>query len=174
MPEPERQSWIDAEAGLLKREQAEMAKHAPEMTWRDDLEYLMRPVVGWVGKAPAWSADRWKPPGVDELLAGRQLELAVFYPEGFPMAPPALFPIDPEVPIEHRTLRRWHVNGDGTLCLVQRADDWQPTDTAADLVRKASGWFIEYLLVEGGHREAMTERGIFEDTAVDEVLASLT
>lgn len=174
MPELERQSWIEAEPGLLEREQAEMARHAPEMSWREDLEYLMRPVVGWVGKAPAWGAERAKPAGVDELLAGRQLELAIFYPEGFPIAPPTLLPLDPEVPIERRTQHRWHVNGDGTLCLIQRADDWQPTETAADLVRKASGWFIEYLLVEGGHREAMTEHGIFEDTVVDEVLASLT
>jgi ubiquitin-protein ligase len=173
VPELKQQSWIEAEPGLLEREQSEMAKHAPEMSWREDLEYLMRPVVGWVGKAPAWSAERMKPAGVDELLAGRQLELTVFYPEGFPMASPTLLPLDPEVPIERRTLHRWHVNGDGTLCLIQRADDWQPTDTAADLVRKASGWFIEYLLVEGGRREAMTERGIFEDAAVDELLASL-
>jgi hypothetical protein len=174
MPALERQSWIEAEPGLLDREQSEMAKYAPEMSWREDLEYRMRPVVGWVGNAPIWGAERAKPAGVDELLAGQQLELAVFYREGFPMAPPALSPLVPDVPIARRTLHRWHVNGDGTLCLMQRADDWAPTDTAADLVLKASGWFIEYLLVEGGHREAMTERGIFEDTAVDEVLASLT
>lgn len=173
MPEPDRISWIDAEPDLVEREKAAMAEHAPEMAWRDDLVYLMRPVVGWVGKAPVWSADRPKPAGVDELLAGRQLELAVFYPEGFPMAAPALLPLDPEVPIDRRTLHRWHVNGNGTLCLVQRADDWQPTDTAADLVRKASGWFIEYLLVDGGHREAMTERGMSADTAADKTLASM-
>lgn len=166
----ERQSWVDAEPELVEREKAAMAEHAPEMAWRDNLAYDMRPVVGWTGKAPVWGAERPKPVGVDELLAGRQLELAVFYFEGFPMAAPALLPLDPDVPMEHRTQHRWHVNGDGSLCLVQRADDWQPTNTAADLVRKASGWFIEYLLVDSGHREEMTERGIFEDTAVDETL----
>ena len=47
-------------------------------------------------------------------------------------------------------MHTWHVNGDGSLCLMQAADDWQPEDTAADLVRKACGWFVEYLLVEAG------------------------
>lgn len=174
MPELERQSWVDAETELVEREKAAMAEHAPEMTWRDDLVYERRPAFGWTGMAPVWGGDRPKPAGVDELRDGRQLELAVFYPEGFPMAPPALLPLDPDVPIGRRTQHRWHINGDGSLCLVQRADDWQPTDTAADLVRKSSGWFIEYLLVDGGHREEMTECGILEDTAVDEILGRLT
>jgi hypothetical protein len=174
VPELERESWVDAEPGLVEREKAAMAEHVPEMTWRDDLVYGMRPVVGWTGKAPVWGGDRPKPEGVDALLARRQLELDVYYTEGFPMVPPTLFPIDPRVPIERRTFQRWHVMGDGTLCLVQGAYDWQPTDTAAELVRKASGWFIEYLLVEGGHREAMTECGILDDTSVDESLAGLT
>ena len=90
------------------------------------------------------------------------------------MASPALLPLDPDVPIDRRTAHDWHVAGDGTLCLLQTADDWQPTDTAADFVRKASGWFIEYLLVDGGYCKAMTERGILEDASVDQVLASLT
>ena len=54
---------------------------------------------------------------------------------------------------------------------MQGADDWHLTDTAADLVRKASGWFIEYLLVEARKLEGMTERGIFEDTSIDEIIA---
>lgn len=57
--------------------------------------------------------------------------------------------------------------------MVQRADDWKQGETAADLVCKASGWFIEYLLFEGGQIETMTERGIYLDTAHDELLASL-
>jgi hypothetical protein len=165
-------SWIDAEPGLVLREQEAMARHAPGMTWRDDLEWRGdRRAFGWTGKAPVWAADRPKPSGVDELLAGRQLELTVIYPEAFPSVPTALFPTEPDVPLDRRTLNRWHVNGDGSLCLMQAADDWQPSDSAADLVRKASGWFIEYLLVDAGGLERMTERGIFVDTTLDEILA---
>jgi hypothetical protein len=56
---------------------------------------------------------------------------------------------------------------------VQTAQDWRPgDDTAADLVRKASGWFIEYLLMEDEKIEAMTIHGIFEDTSLDELIGS--
>jgi|GEM_PF-3914228 len=50
---------------------------------------------------------------------------------------------------------------------MQAAEDWQLTDTAADLVRKASGWFIEYLLLETNAIEKMSVRGIFTDTTLD-------
>jgi hypothetical protein len=113
------------------------------------------------------------PTGVRALLGDARLKLQVLYPEAFPMVAPALLPLAPQVPITRRTLHTWHVNGDGTLCLMQRADDWQPTDTAADLVRKAAGWFIEYRLIETERRERMTESGIFADAALDELLESV-
>jgi hypothetical protein len=166
------ESWIAAEPGILEREQFAMAKYAPDLKWHDDLVWREgRRAFGWVGSAPEWAADRPKPVGVDELLKGRRLKLEVIYPEAFPAVPVALFPTDPDVPLDRRTFNRWHVNGNGSLCLMQSADDWQLTDTAAALVRKASGWFIEYLLLEAGETEQMTERGIFEDTSRDEVLA---
>lgn len=150
-----------------------MATHAPQMQWRTDLHYYQRPVVGWEGEAPIWGADRPMPTGVPALLGDARLKLQVLYPEAFPMVAPALLPLEPRVPITRRTLHTWHVNGDGTLCLMQRADDWQPTDTAADLVRKAAGWFIEYRLIETERRERMTESGIFADAVLDELLESV-
>ena len=166
------ESWVDSEPGIVEREKAAMAEHAPEMAWREDLVWMERRVAyGWAGRAPSWAADRPKPAGVDELLADRRLELVVIYPEAFPSVPASLFPTDPDVPLDRRTLSRWHVNGDGSLCLMQAASDWQPTDTAAALVRKATGWLIEYLLVDAGQTERMTERGIFEDTSLDEIVA---
>jgi hypothetical protein len=166
------ESWVESEPGIVEREKAAMAQRAPEMVWRDNLVWMQRRLAyGWAGPAPSWAADRPKPLGVDGLLAGRHLELVVIYPEAFPSVPASLFPTDPDVPLDRRTLSRWHVNGDGSLCLMQAASDWQPTDTAAALVRKAAGWFIEYLLVDAGEIEQMTERGIFEDPSLDEVLA---
>lgn len=149
-----------------------MKRWAPDLQWREDLLWRQgRRARGWVGRVPRWTADREEPPGAADLLAGRQLELEVLYPEAFPAVPPVLFPRDPEVPLERRTLSTWHVNGDGSLCLMQASDDWHLDDTAADLVRKASGWFIEYLLLEAGEIEKMSERGIFTDMSLDPVLA---
>jgi hypothetical protein len=65
----------------------------------------------------------------------------------------------------------WHVNGDCSLCLMQAADDWDPSEAAADLVAKAAGWFVEYLLLEDGHIEKMSERGIYTDPSLDGVIA---
>lgn len=173
MADPVRESWIDCEPAALEREHQAMATHATGMEWRTDLHYHQRPVVGWVGEAPVWGADRPMPAGVPALLDGSRLQLQVLYPEAFPMVAPALLPIEPSVPIARRTLHTWHVNGDGTLCLMQRADDWQPLDTAADLVCKAAGWYIEYRLIELGHREKMTESGIFLDAGLDELLEGI-
>ena len=85
--------------------------------------------------------------------------------------PAILEPVDPDVPLDRRTLNQWHVNGDGSLCLMQAADDWDLTDTAADLVRKSSGWFIEYLLADAGKIDRMTQQGVLVDAALDATLA---
>jgi hypothetical protein len=173
MADPPRLSWVDAEPAILARERQAMSESCPDMQWSDSLEWPQGRVgVGWQGLAPAWGAERPKPPGVEALLAGRRLLVRAIYPEGFPMVPPDVYPIDPEVPRDRRTQSRWHVNGDGSLCTVQAAEDWQPTDTAADLIRKASCWFVEYLLIEAGELDRMTERGIFTDTTVDALLAA--
>ncbi len=83
------------------------------------------------------------------------------------MVPPDLFPLDPEPGIETRTDHRWHVNGDGSLCMMQNAADWHPSETAADLVAKSAGWFAEYLLMKDRRITAMTERGLAEDRSLD-------
>jgi len=166
-------SWTEAEPGLVEREQTAMAAGAPDMYWCDDLIWRHgRRAVGWRGLAPVWGGEREKPAGVDELLAGRRLELRVIYLEAYPAVPPVLDPIIPEVPIERRTLNAWHVNGDGTLCMMQAASDWDPSAAAAELVTKASGWFIEYLLADAGNIERMTQQGVLLDTSLDETLAA--
>jgi hypothetical protein len=168
-----RVSWLEAERARVEHEQAEMLRLAPEMQWRMDLEWPNgRRGAGWEGYVPRWGADRPEPAGIEQLLNGRRLHLRVICPEGFPMVPPDLYPVDPEVPIDRRTQHRWHVNGDGSLCMMQAAEDWQPDCTAADLVRKAAGWFVEYLLVDAGDLAAMTTRGIYASDEIDPLLAA--
>ena len=163
-----RQSWTAAEPARLESEREAMAAVAPDMGWLED-----KTAGGWDGLAPAWPFERPAPAGLDELLAGRRLRVRVRYLQAFPSVEPRLEPIDPEPPIERRVLHSWHLNGDGTLCLLRTADLWTGRETAADLVVKASGWFIEYLLMEQGAIERMTEAGINDDTSLDEIIEGL-
>jgi hypothetical protein len=156
-----RQSWQEAEPTRVATERTAMAESAPEMRWTDD------GAGGWEGTAPAWPFERDQPAGLERLLKGRRLRLRVAYSEAFPAIEPALRPLDPEPPIQRRTDHAWHINGDGTLCLLRTADLWTGRETAADLVVKAAGWFIEYLLMEAGAIRMMTENGINSDTSLD-------
>lgn len=169
-------SWTEAEPELLRREQATMAELTNEMAWNEEIIHRGRRHFGWLGLAPVWPAERPQPPGLEELLDGRRLNLAVAYPEGFPMIPPILIPLDehgmPLVPIEYRTMHEWHVVGSGALCLLQTATAWQPTNTAAELVAEASGWFAEYLLMCDDKMGKMTEVGIRVDESLDPLIAS--
>ena len=162
-----RESWLDAEPARAERERAEMQRVAPEMVW------LEVPAGGWEGFAPRWPFPRAAPDGLESLLEGRQLRLAVHYSEGFPMVEPNLFPLEPDPPRDRRILHSWHLMGDGSLCLLQTADLWTGRDSAADLVVKASGWFIEYRLMERGVLERMTESGIYSDSTLDSLVEEI-
>jgi hypothetical protein len=161
-----RESWIEAEPARAEKERAAMASVAPELTWIED-----EAAGGWEGLVPVWPFDRPRPEGLDELLEGRRLRVRVRYSQAFPSVEPKLEPLDPEPPVVRRTVHDWHLNGDGTLCLLRTADLWTGRETAADLVVKASGWFIEYLLMESGAIESMTESGIHSDDSLDKVIA---
>lgn len=142
-----------------------MSARAPAMAWRGDLA-----AGGWQGLAPTWAAERPAPAGLERFLAGRRLRLSVAYREGFPMVPPHLYPLDPEPGFEARTDHRWHVEGNGGLCLMQNTADWHPSETAADLVAKSAGWFVEYLLMKEGRIDQMTEQGLAGDASLDELI----
>jgi hypothetical protein len=157
-----RESWLDAEPDRVSREREEMEAVAPDMEWLQD-----EPAGGWEGLAPVWPFERPAPRGLDVLLGDRRLRVRVSYSQGYPMVEPKLFPLDPDPPRDRRIVHSWHLNGDGTLCLLQTADAWTGRDAAADLVAKASGWFVEYLLRERGVIEAMTENGIHGDDSLD-------
>lgn len=166
-------SWTTAEAEHLDKERAEVMAIAPGLRWVTGLQVGWRDdLAGFQGPLPPWCAARPKPAGVDELLGGAQMVVQIAYREATPMVPPAIYPLDPDVPIERRTDHTWHVNSDGSLCLLQTAYLWVPGSTAAPLIVKATCWFIEYELMERGLITEMTEQGIAQDTAYDAIIAS--
>jgi hypothetical protein len=160
--------WFEAEPQRLELEQKAMATCAPDLRWIEQSDDL--PAGGWEGDAPIWPFERDAPePGFSRLLDARRLPVRVEYLESFPAVEPKLWPmIDPPPDPIYRTQHSWHVNGDGSLCLLQTADLWTGRETAADLVVKASGWYIEYLLMEAKVIEQMTLAGIYSDTSLDE------
>jgi hypothetical protein len=162
-----RQSWVEAEPTRTARERSTISAVAPELTWIDHSG-------GWEGLAPIWPFDRPAPEELDAFLAGRRFRLRVEYLEGFPMAAPRIVPLDPDPDPRVRTQHDWHVNGDGTVCLLQSASDWTGRDTAAVLVVKAAGWFLEYLLMEAGLIDTMTANGIVRDPVHDHLFTSAT
>src|SRR3954470_8691224 len=101
MPVAARIDWREAEPWVLEHERGDMAERAPDMVWSDE-----PPAGGWTGLAPPWPNGLPSPPGLDRLLNGRRLCLAVHYTQGFPMAPPDVAPLDPLPPVERRADHR--------------------------------------------------------------------
>lgn len=167
-------AWTESEPAHLRAEREQVAALAPDLAWIQGLRRAGRDdLVGFQGLLPAWCAERRAPPGVVELLARERMTIRLVYTEATPMIPPVIFPIDPNVPINLRTDHTWHLGGDGSLCLLQAAGDWEPGETAVPLLIKASCWFIEYRLKQRGLIDAMSENGIAHDDCFDKILDSL-
>jgi hypothetical protein len=167
-------SWSESEPEHLLAEREQVTALAPELEWREGLSHRGRDgLVGFEGPLPAWCAPRAEQPGLAELLGGARLSIRCIYTEATPMVPPVIIPIAPEIPPDRRNNHAWHLNGDGSLCLLRGAADWQPGETAAALLIKASCWFVEYRLKERGLIEAMNENGIATDERFDPIVTSL-
>lgn len=156
-----RVSWVDAEPSAARRERERMAVVAPGLCWSEG------PSGGWTGNVPLWPFERDPPEGLGAFTKGQELKVRIEYPQSYPMAEPRFVPLDPVPPLEFRSWSTWHVLPNGGLCLLQEAAVWDGTHTAADLVPKASGWFLEYLLIVRGIIEKMTVNGIATDDSLD-------
>jgi hypothetical protein len=156
-----RVSWVDDEPARFARELDAMPAAAPDLQWTGSC---------WEGLLPLWPFDRPAPWGLTEFACGRRFRVEVHYLESFPMVAPRFLPIDPQPEIAVWTMNRWHVAGDGSLCLFQNFTDWHPLNTAADLVPKAAGWFLEFLLMKDGVIDAMSTGGIAVDDSLDHLL----
>lgn len=161
-------TWWTEEPGLLRREQAAMAVVAPDLAW------VATGAGSWEGPTLAWPFDRAMPEGLDALLAGRRLRVRLEYGHAFPVTAPVVWPVEPEPSAEQRTLHAWHVNGDGSLCLLETPTAWTGREPAAELVVKAAGWFIEYLLMNADLITSMTSAGMAADQSMDAIIARAT
>jgi hypothetical protein len=157
--------WWSHEPGRLNTDQHQLHARFPGLNWStaDNGQ--------WSGELPMWPFDRDAPAGLDVLLGGRGLQVLVRCGQAYPAAPPRVVPLDPAPEIAERTQQRWHVNGDGTLCLFQNEAVWSTRATLVDVLLKAAGWRIEYALMKAGLIDAMTINGIVTDIALDAVIA---
>lgn len=164
--------WFDAYPDRLAWEQAAMAAY-PTLEWD---RQLSRPEYddggGWAGAVPEWPFERTRPPDLDAFLAGSRLTVAMVCLQAHPAVKPRVYPLAPEPDPRARTRNAWHVAGDGSLCLTQRAYDWDGSETAAHLIPKVAGWFLEFLLLARGHVERMTEVGIVTDDSLDHMFTA--
>lgn len=155
--------WWKAEPARLARDQHEVSEVFPSLTFRKDGQ------AGWSGRLPVWPFARPAPPRLDELVPDG-VEIVLAYGAAYPIVSPWLFPRDPEpLPLE-LTQTRWHVLGNGALCLFQTQADWDPASSVVDLLRKAAGWRVEYALLKAGVREDMSLSGIVNDDSLDHLV----
>jgi len=126
--------------------------------------------LGWQGVLPVWPFARPAPAQFRPDVRGLSLQLAFL--ESYPMSMPRVIPLQPEPQFIERTQHRWHVNGDGSLCLVQEQRTWTGRESIRDLLLKAAGWRLEYDLVRVGVYPSMSESGIVTDDSRDEAIVA--
>ncbi len=158
-------TWWQCEPRRLARDQAEIGERFPGLQWFDP------GAGGWIGRLPRWPFDRPEPAELPMLVGDEGLEVALLYGHAYPMVAPALYPQDPEPGIAQRTDHKWHVNGNGSLCLLQDDATWNGRGSVLDLLLKAAGWRVEYALMTAGVIEAMTLHGIVDDAQSDHLIA---
>jgi hypothetical protein len=158
-------SWWQVQPALLKHVLDELQAAGFELTWEATGSGML------AGQLPTWPLDRQAPAGLDDLLEGRGMTVEVVFGHAYPMVCPAVKPVDPAVPYDRWTQHKWHVNGNGTLCLLQSAQAWDPQTPLTDVLRKSAGWYVEYRLLEAGAIDAMSTSGVVSDDSYDPLVA---
>lgn len=160
-----RRTWWECEPARLARDQEEVWADFPDLRWVPD------GAGRWEGTLPRWPFARPEPDGLGELVGELGMPVVLCYGHAYPMVPPSIFPIDPQPDVAEWTVHRWHVMGDGSLCLLQDDVLWDPRQSVVDLLLKATGWRIEYALVKAGVVDAMSTNGIVTDSSRDDLIA---
>jgi hypothetical protein len=156
-------SWSGSEPRRYREDNEALATFAPSLAWQPDAQ-------GWMGELPVWRFQRPEPAGLHELLPGG-LVVAVCPPPVYPMVAPIVYPLNPDPPIAVRTHQRWHVAGDGRLCLMKTPGQWDPRQPVTSLLLRAIGWHVEYALMIRGLITEMTVHSIVDDDQHDALIA---
>jgi hypothetical protein len=159
-------TWWEVQPALLTRVLDEVQNAGFELTWEPTGSGVL------TGQLPTWPLERPAPDGLDDLLGGVALTVEVAFGHAYPMVCPTVKPVDPEVPWDRRTQHKWHVNGNGSLCLLQSAQAWEPQTSLSDVLRKSAAWYVEYRLLEAGVIDAMSTSGIVSDDSYDHLVAA--
>lgn len=156
--------WWEAEPRRLEKDRQEIGEAFPDLVLRLDGQGY------WTGRLPTWTFQRPAPEGLGRLVpTGVRIVLA--YTSAYPIVSPYIFPTEPEpLPLE-LTQTRWHILGNGALCLFQTQADWDPSSSVVDLLMRAVGWRIEYALLKAGACEEMTMASIVNDPVRDSLIA---
>jgi hypothetical protein len=160
-------TWWQCEPRRLARDQMEVTDRFPGLEWRPE------GAGGWFGRLRRWPFARGEPPGLVETIGEEGLQIGLVYGHAYPMVAPAIFPIDPEPPLSARTDQRWHVMGDGSLCLLQDDAAWTGRESIVELLLKAAGWRVEFELMRRGVIETMTINGIVADPKLDHLVGEV-
>jgi hypothetical protein len=158
-------SWFASEPERLARDRAEVAEAFPALRWSAE------GAGGFDGALPLWPFPRPRPRALEDLTGARWLELELRYAQAYPMVAPSIRPLYPHPSVEKWTAHNWHVNGDGTLCLLQAHALWDPAACVVDLLLKAAGWRIEYALMQAHAIDAMSLNGIVSDPSFDALIS---
>jgi hypothetical protein len=157
--------WYTAEPARFARDRAAVSAIAPGLHW----DPLMGDAGAWTGALPLWPFDRPEPLGLRTAVE-RGLVVSIEPRQAHPAVEPSVYPKDPEPSVGYRTMHNWHLRGDGSLCLLQLASDWTARESVADLAVMASGWYLEYLLMDDGIVRTMTLGGIASSRKYDAFL----
>ncbi len=158
--------WWRAEPSRLDRDRREIGQAFPDLTFDPDGE------GSWHGTLPLWPFERPAPEGLDVLTGGQGLVMRLGYHGAYPVVSPWITPVDPEPLVGEWTQTRYHVLGNGTLCLFQTQADWNPSSSVVELLLKAAGWRVEYALLKAGARTDMTMAGIVRDPSLDDLVTA--
>ena len=80
---------------------------------------------------------------IPEGIEAVPLKVRLIYPDGFPIIPPKVYPLEPELPKEMWG-HKWHRWEDGNLCYLQ-PKLWNVRYTTVDVVEKIEIWYFNFL-----------------------------
>lgn len=157
-------TWWEDDPARRDQEIIDVQDVAPLLAWSAE-------GAGWFeGQLPLWPFSRPAPGDISDLLD--PFLVRVEYGHAFPAAPPQVLPIVPQPVPTIRGFTQFHVLPSGRLCLLRNADQWYPWSRTSELLLKASGWAIEFALLEAGVISQLSVSGIVDDTSYDNLITA--